>query len=56
LVVIAQTEASGSVPSESSSKSKEYEIFYVPLVLVGDELLEILLGDIWFAFVIDIKE
>jgi len=56
LVVVVQAEASGSVSSESSSESEEYEVFDVAVILVGDEFLEVLLGDIWFAFVVDVEE
>ena len=56
LVIVAQTETSGSVTSEGSSESEEDKVLDVPLVFVGDEFLEILLGDVGFAFVVDVEE
>jgi hypothetical protein len=56
LVVISQTESSGSVTTKSSSESEKDDVFGIPSVFGRDEGLEVGLRYVWFAFMINVEE
>lgn len=56
LVVVGQAEAGGAVSSEGSLEAEEDNVFELPVVLVGDEFLEVLLGDVGLSLVVDVQE
>jgi hypothetical protein len=54
--VVAEAEAGGAVTSEGGFEAEEDDVLAVPSVFVGNQLAEIFLGDVGFAFVVDVEE
>jgi hypothetical protein len=56
LAVVREDKSGGSIASEGSSESEENNVLGFPLVLRGDELSEIFLGDVGLSLMEDVEQ